>query len=193
MIILTFISDNVSNRSGIQIFICFILKSVSWYLLALNVKFFLIQDVVDLVRNGFIEETFLRHGLERNNTNWVDGVNEREVISYIKTTLLDLLGGPVVKNPPYKKKKKNPPYNARDMGLIPHQGTNIPHTTGQLSQSSLTTEPMQQWKPSAAKTKKKPMKNTLFIFILILNCFSYIPLIIRASLSILGIIIALMV
>lgn len=29
--------------------------------LSLNVK---IQDVVDLVRNGFIEETFLRHGLE---------------------------------------------------------------------------------------------------------------------------------
>ena len=155
MIILTFISDNVSNRSGIQIFIYLIIKSVSWYLLALNVKFFLIQDVVDLVRNGFIEETFLRHGLERNNTNWVDGVNEREVISYIKTTLLDLLGGPVV---------KNPPYNARDMGLIPHQGTNIPHATGQLSQRSPTTELMQQWKPSAAKKKKTTHKKHPFHF-----------------------------
>lgn len=166
MIILTFISDNVSNRSGIQIFICFILKSVSWYLLALNVKFFLIQDVVDLVRNGSIEETFLRHGLERNNTNWVDGVNEGvEVISYIKTTLLDLLGGPVVKNPPYKKKKKkNPPYNARDMGLIPHQGTNIPH-----AHRATKSELPDYWTHATMENlvqPKKPTKNTLsFLFL----------------------------
>ena len=91
--------------------------------------------MVDLVRNSFIEEKYFRHGLERNNTNWVDGVNEREVITYIKTTLLDLLGGPVV---------KNPPSNAGDMGLIPHQGTKISHATGQLNQRFLTTEPMQQ-------------------------------------------------
>ena len=160
MINLTFVSDNVSNRSGIQIFICLILKSVSWYLLALNVKFFLIQDVVDLVRNGFIEEKYLRHGLERNNTNWVDGVNERKVISYIKTTLLDLLGGPVV---------KNPSYNARDMSLIPHQGTNIPHAIGQISQCSPTSEPMQQWRPTAAQknpTKKHPFHFHFYIKLL---------------------------
>ena len=36
----------------------------------------------------------------------------------------DLPGGPVV---------KNPPYNAGDTGLIPGQGTKIPHAAGQLS------------------------------------------------------------
>ena len=88
MINLTFISDNVSSRSGIQIFICLIPKSVPCHLLALNVKFFLYQDVVGLVMNGFTEEKYFRHGLEGNYTNWVDGVNERAVVRYyIKTTL----------------------------------------------------------------------------------------------------------
>ena len=32
-----------------------------------------------------------------------------------------------------KKKKKNPPSNAGDEVLIPHQGVKIPHTAGQLS------------------------------------------------------------
>ena len=39
-------------------------------------------------------------------------------------------GGPVV---------KNPPSNARDVGLIPGQGTKIPHAVGQLSPSHTTT------------------------------------------------------
>ena len=38
--------------------------------------------------------------------------------------LWDFPGGPVV---------KNPPYNAGDAGLIPGQGTKIPHAAGQLS------------------------------------------------------------
>ena len=41
-----------------------------------------------------------------------------------KTLLRDFPGGPVV---------KNPPCNAGDMGSIPSQGTEIPHTTEQLS------------------------------------------------------------
>ena len=36
---------------------------------------------------------------------------------------------------------KNPPYNAEDMGLIPGQGTNIPHAMGQLSPHATITEP----------------------------------------------------
>ena len=35
---------------------------------------------------------------------------------------------------------KNPPSNAGDMGLIPGQGTKIPHATGQLSPRATTTE-----------------------------------------------------
>lgn len=88
MINLTFVLDNVSSRSGIQIFTCLIPKSVPGHLLALNVKFFLYQDVVDLVMNGFTEEKYFRHGLEGNYTNWAGGVNERAVVRYyIKTTL----------------------------------------------------------------------------------------------------------
>ena len=42
----------------------------------------------------------------------------------VKRGSLGLLGGPVV---------KNPPSNAGDWGLIPGQGTKIPHAAGQLS------------------------------------------------------------
>ena len=35
---------------------------------------------------------------------------------------------------------KNPPSNARDVGLIPGWGTKIPHTAGQLSPHAATTE-----------------------------------------------------
>ena len=41
------------------------------------------------------------------------------------------LVGPVV---------KNPPSNARDAGLIPGQGTKIPHAAGQLSPCATTAE-----------------------------------------------------
>ena len=44
----------------------------------------------------------------------------------------DFPGGPVV---------KNPPSNAGDMGLIPGQGTKIPHVAGQLSPLAETIEP----------------------------------------------------
>ena len=43
----------------------------------------------------------------------------------------DFPGGPVV---------KNPLYNARDVGSIPGQGTNIPPAMGQLSPLATTTE-----------------------------------------------------
>ena len=43
----------------------------------------------------------------------------------------DFPGGPVV---------KNPPSNAGDVGLIPGQGTKIPHAMGQLSPHATTTE-----------------------------------------------------
>ena len=35
---------------------------------------------------------------------------------------------------------KNPPYNAGDVGLIPGQGTKIPHAMGQLSLHDITAE-----------------------------------------------------
>ena len=37
---------------------------------------------------------------------------------------------------------KNPSCNAGDMGLIPGQGTRIPHATEQLSPSVATIEPV---------------------------------------------------
>lgn len=76
MIYLTFILDNVNSRSEIQILICLIPKSVQCHLLALNVKSFLYQNVVDLVKKGFAEEKYFRHGLEGKNTYWVVGENE---------------------------------------------------------------------------------------------------------------------
>ena len=45
--------------------------------------------------------------------------------------LWDFPGGPVV---------KNPPYNAGDVGLIPGQGTKIPHAAGQQSRHATTIE-----------------------------------------------------
>ena len=39
---------------------------------------------------------------------------------------------------------KNPPCNARDVGLIPDQGTKIPSTVGQLSPCTTTTKPLIQ-------------------------------------------------
>ena len=43
----------------------------------------------------------------------------------------DFPGGPMV---------KNPPCNSRDAGLIPVQGTKVPHAVGQLSPRTTTTE-----------------------------------------------------
>ena len=45
--------------------------------------------------------------------------------------LEDFPSGPVI---------ENPPPNAGDTGLIPGQGTKIPHAMGQLSLSTATTE-----------------------------------------------------
>ena len=50
----------------------------------------------------------------------------------VETNMGDFPGGPVV---------KNPPSNAGDAGSIPGWGTEIPHTTGQLSPRATTTEP----------------------------------------------------
>ena len=46
--------------------------------------------------------------------------------------ILGFPGGPVV---------KNPPCNVGDVGLIPGQGTKIPHAVGQLSLCATTAEP----------------------------------------------------
>ena len=58
-----------------------------------------------------------------------------------KGKLRDFPGGPVV---------KNPPYNGGDMGLIPGQGTKIPHAAGQLSPRATTTH-MPQLEPVCHK------------------------------------------
>ena len=54
----------------------------------------------------------------------------RNFSSY-KTDAWDFPGGPVV---------KNPPSNAGDAGLIPGQGTKIPHAMEQLSPCATTAE-----------------------------------------------------
>ena len=60
-------------------------------------------------------------------------VNSSHRVGSSKETLLgDFPGGPVV---------KNPPANVRDEGLIPGQGTKIPHAMGQLSPCGTATEP----------------------------------------------------
>ena len=49
---------------------------------------------------------------------------------------------------------KNPPSNAREAGLIPGQGTKVPHAVGQLSPCPVTREAWAlQRRPSAAKKK----------------------------------------
>ena len=45
-----------------------------------------------------------------------------------------------VRNFPGAPVVKNPPYNARDPGSIPVQGTKFPHAVGQLSPHATTTE-----------------------------------------------------
>ena len=54
-------------------------------------------------------------------------------MAYIKNSMRDFPGGPVV---------KNLPSSAGDKGSIPGQGTNIPHAAGQLSPCTTTTELM---------------------------------------------------
>ena len=58
-------------------------------------------------------------------------VNPLEIMVF-KNIAGDFPGGPVV---------KNPPSSAGDPGLIPGQGTRIPHAAGQLSPRTTTTEP----------------------------------------------------
>ena len=48
---------------------------------------------------------------------------------------------------------KNPPSNAGDVGLIPGQGTKIPHAAGQLSPHSSARAP--QLRPDAAKQNEQ--------------------------------------
>ena len=48
---------------------------------------------------------------------------EHSLTPYTKINSRDFPGGPVV---------KNPPSNAGDVGLIPGQGTKIPHPTGAI-------------------------------------------------------------
>ena len=63
-------------------------------------------------------------------------------------TTRDFPGGPVV---------KNPPSNAEDEGLIPGQGTKIPHTVEQLSPCSAITEAHSFWSPQA--TTRESMRH----------------------------------
>ena len=58
----------------------------------------------------------------------------------------DFPGGPVV---------KNPPFNAWDVGLIPGQGTKIPHATLQLSNE----DPAQSKKVNKINFAKKKKIN----------------------------------
>ena len=55
------------------------------------------------------------------------------MIRYQEWEILGFPSGPLV---------KNPPADTGDMGLIPDQGTKIPHASGQLSPCTTTTEPM---------------------------------------------------
>ena len=48
---------------------------------------------------------------------------------------------------------KNPPCNARNAVSIPHQGTRILHTTGELGPYTGTTEPMPQLERPHTATK----------------------------------------
>ena len=57
-------------------------------------------------------------------------LGERERLS--RNSCRDFRGGPVV---------KNPPSDAGDVGLIPGQGTKIPHAMRQLSLPHATVEP----------------------------------------------------
>ena len=59
-------------------------------------------------------------------------------------------GGPVV---------KNPSYNAVGAGLIPCQGTKIPHAAGQLGPRATTTEPMRPGACAPQLEKRKPERH----------------------------------
>ena len=59
------------------------------------------------------------------------GVTYRTLNKWLRMIVQGFPGGAVV---------ENPPANAGDTGLIPGQGTKIPHTTGQLSPRAASTE-----------------------------------------------------
>ena len=50
---------------------------------------------------------------------------------------------------------RNLPSNAGILGLIPGQGTGIPHAAGQLTPCTATTEPLHHKKDSTQPKKKK--------------------------------------
>ena len=79
----------------------------------------------------------------------VQGIRENpQALKLIKDSYRDFPGSLMV---------KNLPYNAGDMGLIPGQGTKIPHATGQLSPCATTTEPMH---PGACAPQLKKRKKS---------------------------------
>ena len=56
---------------------------------------------------------------------------------------------------------KYPPYNAGDTGLIPGQGTKIPHAVGQLSPCATTTELARlNWRASVPLTTEPTHSGT---------------------------------
>lgn len=60
-------------------------------------------------------------------------VKTKVVLLIVKFISQDLPSGPGV---------KNPPFNAKDVGLIPRRGSKIPHASGQLGLHAATTEPI---------------------------------------------------
>jgi hypothetical protein len=79
MMNLTFILDNINSRAAIPIYGCLSPKpALSCYLLVLNMKkVFFLSTRSNLVKNGFPEVTYSRHGLERNSTQQTEGEQER--------------------------------------------------------------------------------------------------------------------
>ena len=68
----------------------------------------------------------------RTVANWRAHTHRKGAFWHSETQAQGFPGGPVV---------ESPPCHARDMGLIPGQGTKIPHDTEQLSLWAATKAP----------------------------------------------------
>ena len=87
-----------------------------------------------MVRKGFSKETTLGPRTEAEPSEVVNHISFKQsefqagicqmAPGIVEKQWMNFPGGPVV---------KNPPSNVGDVGLIPVQGTKIPHATGQIS------------------------------------------------------------
>lgn len=82
-------------------------------------------------------------------------VKTKVVLLIVKFISQDLPSGPGV---------KNPPFNAKDVGLIPRRGSKIPHASGQGGPHITAAKPQcHNWREACAATKtrcsKKEIKN----------------------------------